>query len=96
MSLQYKVCENCETEFKDSFKFCPCCGMKNREELIQRFEEFKKKYPDENKVPRPPHWSGWNLKPERIEFWLEIKNRIHERLNYKKENNNWVKEILYP
>ena len=37
-----------------------------------------------------------NLKPEQIEFWLEIKNRIHERLNYKKENNNWVKEILYP
>ena len=70
--------------------------MKKREELIQRFEEFKNKYPDENKVPRPPHWSGWNLKPERIEFWLEIKNRIHERLNYKKKNNNWVKEILYP
>tara|TARA_Y100000816_G_C25791457_1_gene414742 strand:- start:18 stop:650 length:633 start_codon:yes stop_codon:yes gene_type:complete len=70
--------------------------MKKREELIQRFEEFKKKYPDENNVPRPPHWSGWNLKPERIEFWLEIKNRIHERLNYRKENNNWVKEILYP
>ena len=57
---------------------------------------FKNKYPDENKVPRPSHWSGWNLKPEQIEFWLEIKNRIHERLNYKKENNNWVKEILYP
>ncbi|WP_027878918.1 DUF3667 domain-containing protein [Mesoflavibacter zeaxanthinifaciens] len=36
MSLQYKVCENCETEFKDSFKFCPCCGMKNREELTVR------------------------------------------------------------
>ncbi len=34
--------------------------MKKREELIQRFEEFKKKYPDEKKVPRPPHWSGWN------------------------------------
>ncbi|HIC30402.1 MAG TPA: DUF3667 domain-containing protein, partial [Flavobacteriaceae bacterium] len=36
MSLQYKVCENCETEFKDSFKFCPCCGMKNSEELTVR------------------------------------------------------------
>ena len=33
MSVKYKICENCETEFKDSFKFCPNCGMKNREEL---------------------------------------------------------------
>ncbi len=33
MSVKYKICENCETEFKDSFKFCPSCGMKNREEL---------------------------------------------------------------
>ena len=70
--------------------------LDNRDQLYQAIENFKKKYPDENKVPRPPHWSGWNLKPERIEFWLEIKNRIHERLNYRKENNNWVKEILYP
>ena len=70
--------------------------MKNRKELIERFEQFEKKYPDQKNVPRPPHWSGWNLKPEQIEFWLEIKNRIHERLNYKKENNKWVKEILYP
>ena len=70
--------------------------LDNRDQLYQAIEDFKKKYPDENKVPRPPHWSGWNLKPERIEFWLEIKNRIHERLNYRKENNNWVKEILYP
>ena len=42
-----------------------------------------KKYPDQEKVPRPPHWSGWRLIPREIEFWLEIKNRVHERLNYK-------------
>ena len=35
MSLQYKVCENCETEFKDSFKFCPCCG-----EAIHKDEDW--------------------------------------------------------
>ena len=72
-------------------------GTKKTDELlVDVYYEFKNKYPDENNVPRPPHWSGWSLKPERIEFWLEIKNRIHERLNYKKENKNWVKEILYP
>jgi len=70
--------------------------MQNESELKQRIDEFKKKYSDQNKVPRPPYWSGWNIKPERIEFWLEGEDRIHERLNYFKKNNIWVKEILYP
>ena len=67
--------------------------MKKREELIQRFEEFKKNILMKIKYLDLP-LVRLNLKPERIEFWLEIKNRIHERLNYRKENNNWVKEIL--
>ena len=70
--------------------------MKNRNEFLDKIKEFEKKYPDEKNVPRPPHWSGWRVEPNNIEFWLEIKNRIHERLNYKKENGNWVREILYP
>ena len=70
--------------------------MNNRNEFINKIKEFEKKYPDQKNVPRPPHWSGWRVEPDTIEFWLEIKNRIHERLNYRKENNNWVKEILYP
>tara|TARA_B100000945_G_C20293840_1_gene554614 strand:- start:354 stop:986 length:633 start_codon:yes stop_codon:yes gene_type:complete len=70
--------------------------MQNRNEFLDKFKDFKKKYPDQNNVPRPPHWSGWRVEPNSIEFWLEIKNRIHERLNYKKENNKWIKEILYP
>ena len=70
--------------------------LEKREQLNEKIEEFKKKFPDKNNVPRPPHWSGWRVEPNSIEFWLEIKNRIHERLNYKKENNKWIKEILYP
>ena len=70
--------------------------MKNRNEFLNKIKEFEKKYPDEKKVPRPSHWSGWRVKPNTIEFWLEIKNRIHERLNYKKNKNKWFREILYP
>ena len=70
--------------------------MDNRDLLIQKIEDFKKKYPDENKVPRPPHWSGWRIKPIQIEFWLDGENRVHERLNYIKKNEKWIKEILYP
>ena len=70
--------------------------MNNRNEFINKIKEFEKKYPDQKNVPRPPHWSGWRVEPDTIEFWLEIKNRIHERLNYKKENGKWLREILYP
>ena len=70
--------------------------MNNRNEFINKIKEFEKKYPDQKSVPRPPHWSGWRVEPDNIEFWLEIKNRIHERLNYRKENGKWLREILYP
>ena len=59
-------------------------------------KKFEKKYPDQKNVPRPPHWSGWCLKPSSIEFWLHKDNRIHERLRYNKIANDWKKEILYP
>jgi len=71
--------------------------LKNREELLDSIEIFKKKYNDKENVPRPDHWSGWNLKPSSIEFWLDGDNRIHERLKYSlDENNNWVKKLLSP
>ena len=71
--------------------------LQNRDELLKSLESFKKKYNDKNNVPRPDHWSGWNLKPFSIEFWLDGENRIHERLKYTlDENNNWVKNLLSP
>jgi len=70
--------------------------MKQRSELLKKIEDFNKKYKDEKNVPRPPHWSGWCLKPSSIEFWLHKDNRIHERLRYNKIANDWKKEILYP
>ena len=71
--------------------------LKSRDELINSLENFKKKYNDKDNVPRPDHWSGWNLKPVSIEFWLDGENRIHERLKYSLgENNNWIKNLLSP
>ena len=71
--------------------------LKNRNDLISSIEEFKKKYKDKDRVPRPKHWSGWNLSPLSIEFWLGGENRIHERLKYdKNENGNWNKSLLNP
>ena len=71
--------------------------LKNRSELYKNLEKFKKKYPDKNNVPRPPFWSGWNLDPNLIEFWLDGENRIHERLQYKKTAEGiWEKSLLSP
>ena len=70
--------------------------LENREELLNSIENFKKKFKDKDKVPRPPHWSGWNLKPTSIEFWLDGDNRIHERLKYSYENKTWSKCLLSP
>ena len=71
--------------------------LKNRDELLNSLENFKKKYNDKDNVPRPSHWSGWNLTPSSIEFWLDGDNRIHERLKYSLDSSNsWVKNLLSP
>ena len=71
--------------------------LKDRDELYQSINNFKKKFPDEKKVPRPPNWSGWNLSPKEIEFWLDGDNRIHQRLKYiKSKSGNWEKILLSP
>ena len=71
--------------------------LKSRDELLNNLENFKKKYSDKDNVPRPDHWSGWNLKPSSIEFLLDGDNRIHERLKYTLDNNNnWEKNLLSP
>ena len=71
--------------------------LENRDQLYKSIKDYKKKHPDENNVPRPDYWSGWNLKPTTIEFWLDGKDRIHQRLKYiKKEDQSWEKILLNP
>ncbi len=71
--------------------------LKNKNELLNSIDEYKKKYNNQIQVPRPDHWSGWSLTPLSIEFWLDGESRIHERLKYtKNENGNWIKLLLSP
>ena len=70
--------------------------LDKRETFLEKIKEFEKKYTNQMNVPRPPHWSGWRLLPEEVEFWLDGEGRIHERLNYRKKNGIWEKELLYP
>ena len=70
--------------------------LKQRQDLYKSIEEFKQKFQNKNKIPRPKHWSGWRIKPKEIEFWLDGQNRIHERLKYIKKTEKWKKVLLSP
>jgi len=47
-------------------------------------------------VPRPPHWGGYTLKPDSLEFWQGRPSRLHDRLRYRLEQNRWIIERLSP
>ena len=66
----------------------------SRETLEGRFAEIEKRF-GEN-VPRPPHWGGYRLKPNEIEFWQGRENRLHDRLRYRLQNGVWLIERLGP
>ena len=59
--------------------------LDKRETFTKKIKQFEEKFPDQKNVPRPPHWSGWRLLPDEIEFWLDGEGRIHEILNYRKK-----------
>jgi pyridoxamine 5'-phosphate oxidase len=46
--------------------------------------------------PRPPHWGGYRLVPDRWEFWQGRKSRLHDRLRYRQDGTSWVRERLAP
>ncbi|HBB95491.1 MAG TPA: pyridoxamine 5'-phosphate oxidase [Blastocatellia bacterium] len=70
-------------------------AIENREQLEKRFEEFSWKFGDN--VPRPPHWGGYRVKPEVIEFWQGQDNRLHDRLRYSRQDDgSWLIERLAP
>jgi pyridoxamine 5'-phosphate oxidase len=67
----------------------------SREELLAAVERVEAQYAG-GAVPRPPHWSGYRLIPERMEFWYGREDRLHERFEYTLENGVWVERILSP
>jgi pyridoxamine 5'-phosphate oxidase len=70
-------------------------AIENRAMLEKRFEEFGWKFGDN--VPRPPHWGGYRVKPEVIEFWQGQDNRLHDRLRYAlRDDGSWLIERLAP
>jgi len=69
--------------------------LASRETFEQALSDVDARYSG-REVPRPPHWSGYRVTPERIEFWRGIENRLHERTLYWCEDGAWRKGLLYP
>ena len=66
----------------------------SRDDLDGRFSELERELGDP--VPRPTHWGGWRLRPDMVEFWQGRPNRFHDRIRYRLEGGEWVKERLSP
>ncbi|MGY5846995.1 pyridoxamine 5'-phosphate oxidase [Salegentibacter sp. HM20] len=67
----------------------------SRESLSEQLKHFEDKF-EGQAVPRPPHWGGYLVKPVYFEFWQGRKNRLHDRILYKLENDSWNFKRLAP
>lgn len=66
----------------------------NKAVLVKRAAAVGLKHPIS--VPRPPHWGGYVVVPDRVEFWQGRPSRLHDRIQYRLENGEWIKERLAP
>ena len=70
--------------------------LADRATYVARVEALGDACKAAGEVPRPPHWTGFTLAPERIEFWLDRAHRLHDRRLYTRAGEGWASTLLYP
>lgn len=69
--------------------------LRDRDTLVRRVAAFEAKFEGQT-VTRPPHWRGWRVVPDRIEFWSDRRDRLHERILFTLGSDGWTQGLLYP
>jgi pyridoxamine 5'-phosphate oxidase len=69
--------------------------LESRAALEQAVAEHEARFP-EDAIPRPPHWSGFRLVPQELEFWCDRPFRLHDRLRFSRDAGGWRKTRLFP
>lgn len=69
--------------------------LDSRATFERRFEEVKQQFEGQD-IPRPRHWGGYLVIPERVEFWSDRPFRLHERRLFVRDGNGWTEGLLYP
>ena len=69
--------------------------LPERATFVERYAEVEARF-EGGEVERPPHWTGFTLNPERIEFWLDRANRLHDRRVFTRDGDAWASTLLYP
>jgi len=70
--------------------------LESREVLQARYDEFAHRFPEGTSVPMPPHWGGYLVAPQAIEFWQGRYSRLHDRLVYATSPEGWQLSRLHP
>ena len=68
----------------------------SRDALERLWAEARTRFPDDQAIPRPPHWGGYRVVPEVIEFWQGRDDRLHDRIRFRRQGGGWVSERLAP
>ena len=70
--------------------------LADRQDYLDRVEALWAEHEQAGKVPRPAHWTGFTLRPDRIEFWMDRDNRLHDRRLFTRTGEGWSDTLLYP
>ena len=69
--------------------------LADRATFEARFEQVRARF-DGGDVPRPPHWGGYRVTPQRLEFWQDRAHRLHERRVFTRGEGGWSEGMLFP